>query len=228
MSLFQRAAFLSSKRLARSLRAAQLQLWQSYSAAPAPAGDDDLVLEAFQEQQKSYRDLLNGMKKITVPLSLDPGAVKKYAAEMEALKRKVGLPEMDELMGATLNHQMKLSGGNMRKFLHEATEGVDLGQQEDILLKVNAALDKIEESSGPVTIDNPKALAAFQSEVANIAKQNKLDNVQAVKPQAIIDMYTEQLKDLRQAAEDDIEVAKRRDGLEDLTVDISSIAPKFA
>jgi len=36
------------------------------------------------------------------------------------------------------------------------------------------------------------------------------------------------LKDLRQAAEDDIEVAKRRDGLEDLTVDVSSITPKFA
>jgi hypothetical protein len=43
-----------------------------------------------------------------------------------------------------------------------------------------------------------------------------------------IPQYTEQLKDLRQAAEDDIEVAKRRDGLEDLQVDITSIKPKFA
>ena len=40
--------------------------------------------------------------------------------------------------------------------------------------------------------------------------------------------YTEQLKELRQAAEDDIEVAKRRDGLEDMKVDITSIKPKFA
>jgi hypothetical protein len=185
------------------------------------------VLEAFQEQQKSYRELLEGMKKIPVPLSLEAGAVKKYASDMEALKRKVGLPEMEELLGATMNHQAKVSGGSVRKFLQEATEGVDLGDRSEILYKVQAALDKIEETSGPVTTENAKALSAFQKEVASIAKENKLDNLKAIKPQAILDMYTAQLRSLRQAAEDEIEVAKRRDGLEDLHVDVASIKPKF-
>ena len=44
---------------------------------------------------------------------------------------------MDELMGAILNHQMKLAGGSMRKFLHEATEGVNLGNKEEVLFKVS-------------------------------------------------------------------------------------------
>ena len=40
--------------------------------------------------------------------------------------------------------------------------------------------------------------------------------------------YAEQLKHLREAASEDIEVAKRRDGLEGIQIDVGSITPKFA
>lgn len=40
--------------------------------------------------------------------------------------------------------------------------------------------------------------------------------------------YTEQLKGFRATVEEEIEVAKRRDGLEGIDVDINSITPKFA
>lgn len=82
------------------------------------------MLRAFKEQQRHYREFVEGMKvypclwspakfslpqqlkqhlavanrasffamqKIHVPLNGDESAIKKYASEVEALKRKVGL-----------------------------------------------------------------------------------------------------------------------------------------
>ena len=40
--------------------------------------------------------------------------------------------------------------------------------------------------------------------------------------------YAETIKSIRQQAEEEVEIAKRRDGLEDLTVDLTSIKPSFS
>lgn len=71
---------------------------------------------------------------------------------------------MDELFSATLNHKLRLSGGNVRKFLTAAIEGVDLGDQAEVVDKLFAALDKIEGSSGPATTSNDAAMQALAKE----------------------------------------------------------------
>ena len=58
---------------------------------------------------------------------------------------------------------------------------------------------------------------------------NKSDNVHHSLPDGChFVQYAEQLKHLREAASEDIEVAKRRDGLEGIQIDVGSITPKFA
>ena len=79
---------------------------------------------------------------------------------------QVGIPDMEEVFNATLNHELSLSGGNVRKFLLAATAGVDLGNQAEVVTKMFAALDKIEAQSGSVTAENTVALQAFEKEVA--------------------------------------------------------------
>ena len=77
---------------------------------------------------------------------------------------QVGMPPMEEAFSATLDYQLQLSGGNVRKFLTSATEGVDLGEQAEVVNALFAALDKVESSAGPVDPSNEKALKAFEKE----------------------------------------------------------------
>ena len=52
---------------------------------------------------------------IPVPLSGDPAAVKKFAADVEALKRKAGVPDEAELEAALVSFRLKSAGGDVRK-----------------------------------------------------------------------------------------------------------------
>ena len=70
---------------------------------------------------------------------------------------QVGMPEVDEVVGATLNYKLKVARGNVRKFLASATEGVQLGAYADVVDKILAAVDEIEEKTGaPLDAANEK------------------------------------------------------------------------
>ena len=58
------------------------------------------------------------------------------------------MPEVDDVVGATLNYKLRVARGNVRKFLESATEGVQLGQYADVVKKILAAVDEIEEKTG--------------------------------------------------------------------------------
>lgn len=227
MALLRRGAQLGLGRLAGAYRAAPAHINRSFAEAADPDDDGDIVLEVFQGQQKAYRDFLEGVKSIPVPLSLEPEAVKQYATSMEALKKKVGIPDVEEVTNATLDHKLLVAGGNVRSFLQSATEGVPLGSDGEVVTKLFAALDKVEAASGPVEPGNDQAINDFQKELTAISKEAKLEDLGAFKSEAIVEMYKEQLKGFRAAVEDEIDVAKRRDGLEGINVDINSIKPKF-
>ena len=171
------------------------------------------MLETFRESQKAYRDFMAGMQarvesladrqlapapalvrltqpvlqNIDIPLEGDDAAIKKYASQVEALKRKVrsvlrsayavccsaapnaskgaaavqhspvvrmragcqpaqpltalscvqvGMPSMEEVISAGLDHKMAMAGYNVRKFLSLAQEGVDLGSYQGIVDQV--------------------------------------------------------------------------------------------
>merc|ERR1719331_882541 len=60
--------------------------------AAAAAGDDDVVASTFSAQQKQFRAFLDGAQKIKFPLGAkDDAAIKAYAADLGALKKKVGV-----------------------------------------------------------------------------------------------------------------------------------------
>ncbi len=58
------------------------------------------------------------------------------------------MPEVDDVVGATLNYKLRVARGNVRKFLESATEGVQLGQYGEVVTKILAAVDEIEEKTG--------------------------------------------------------------------------------
>ena len=79
---------------------------------------------------------------------------------------QVGLPEVDELVGATLNYKLRVAHGNVRKFLAAATEGVELGEYGDVVQLIYAAVEDIEAKTGaPLDASNEKGWAALQKRI---------------------------------------------------------------
>lgn len=234
MALLAQASRLGLTRLccgsARGLD--QSGTWRLFSAGPAApqsdAGNEDIVLSTFRQQQKAYRDLLEGMKNIPVPLNGDESAIRKYADDVEALKKKVGMPEVNDLVGATLNYKLKVAQGNVRKFLASATEGVQLGQYSDVVDKILAAVDEIEKKTGaPLDEANKEGWKALTTKVESIQKAHGLDNIQKVKQESVLEMYKSQLGKIKEDAQEVMEAAKRREGLEFVDVDVASLKPKL-
>lgn len=80
--------------------------------------------------------------------------------------QQVGMPEVDDVVGATLNYKLKVARGNVRKFLASATEGVQLGQYSDVVDKILAAVDDIEAKTGaPLDSANEKGWKTLAKKV---------------------------------------------------------------
>ena len=79
---------------------------------------------------------------------------------------QVGMPEVNDLVGATLNYKLKVAQGNVRKFLASATEGVQLGAYSDVVDKILAAVDEIEKKTGaPLDEANKEGWKALTTKV---------------------------------------------------------------
>ena len=76
------------------------------------------------------------------------------------------MPEVDEMVGATLNYKLRVARGNVRKFLAAATEGVDLGKYADVVQAILAAVGEIEaDTRAPLDASNEKGWKALQKRV---------------------------------------------------------------
>ena len=76
------------------------------------------------------------------------------------------MPEVNDLVGATLNYKLKVAQGNVRKFLASATEGVQLGAYSDVVDKILAAVDEIEKKTGaPLDEANKEGWKALTTKV---------------------------------------------------------------
>ena len=79
---------------------------------------------------------------------------------------QAGMPPMYEVVGATLNYQLKVARGNVRKFLSSATEGVDLGEYSVVVDEMLKAVDEIEAKTGaPLDASNDKGWKDLQKRV---------------------------------------------------------------
>jgi hypothetical protein len=78
----------------------------------------------------------------------------------------VGLPEVDELVGATLSYKLRCAHGNVRRFLAAATEGVELGAYGGVVTQIYAAVEEIEAKTGaPLDTSNEKGWKALQKRI---------------------------------------------------------------
>jgi len=138
------------------------------------------------------------------------------------------MPEVDEVVGATLNYKLKVARGNVRKFLASATEGVQLGAYADVVDKILAAVDEIEEKTGaPLDAANEKGWKTLAKRVESIQKEHGLDNYQKVKKESVLEMYKAQLSKIKEDAVEAMDSAKRREGLDFIQVDVASLKPKL-
>lgn len=205
--------------------------WQKATAGKgktgAAAADDDVVLQAFKEQQRWFRELVEATKTVPVPLTGDDAAIKKYADQMQALKAKIGLPEIDERINAELEYKLRVSRQNARRFVSSALEGVELGpEMSGVIDQVQQAITEIEAKVGPITQANKEGWRQLSARVTDIAKKAGLDNQEAVKQEAIYEGYKQQIADLKAGVVEEMESVKRKDGLEFVNVDLASLKVK--
>lgn len=198
---------------------------RSYAAEPAP--DDDLVLQSFREQQKQLRGFLDGFKSIEVPLDGDAKKVQKFANDVEALKKKLNIPPPEGIWRALLNYKARVAKGDPRKFLAAALEGVDVGPYSALLEELEGAITQAEAEHGSLELSNKKGWDAFAKKIDAIQKKYGLDDYQKLKANSTFQMYENMLNDVKQHALEDMENAKRRDGLDDVEIDISKLKPKW-
>jgi hypothetical protein len=79
---------------------------------------------------------------------------------------QVGMPPVDEVVGATLNYKLRVARGNVRKFLTSATEGVELGKYSEVVEEITKAVDEIEAQTGaPLDASNEKGWKTLQKRV---------------------------------------------------------------
>ena len=163
---------------------------------------------------------------IPVPLSGDAAAVKKFAADVDALKKRVGIPDDADLEAALAAQRVKTARGDVRRLVAAAAvDGVD----EGVLADVSAALEAAERESGAALSDgNGKGWAAFATKLAAIAKARGLDDVAKVKADAATATYADTVASLRSAAADAMDAAARRDGLDaGAAPPVASLKPKW-
>lgn len=205
----------------------RIQCFATAPAQPDPAqsaseGDSDMVLDTFKEQQHQYRALLDGSKDLQAPLNGDEAAIRKYATEMEALRKKVGLPEHVETLEAVLEYKLQQAHGDVRSFLAATLEGQDFGDFEGAAAEVNAAVEAASKDGGLRT-DSEQGWDVLEQKLGEIQKKHGLESYDKIKDKAILEMYTQQLSDLKAKVVEDMDNVKRRDHLDWVDVDTSTL-----
>lgn len=206
---------------------------RQFSAAPAEqaAGDDDdIVIQAFKEQTKQYKQISEAAKNVQVPIDGDADAIKKYADEMQRIKKQAGALDPVEVANAKMDFDLECAGFNVRKFLGLfAIQRDTLGEfGNTVLNEVTAAVDEVEQKTDAILDgDNEEGWSLFQQKIGEIGKKHNLDDLEKIKEQSVVEQYTDSINDLRTSAVEEMEAAKRKDGLEWVKVDLSQLKPKL-
>lgn len=234
MSFLAQIGRTGTKRLAPGARVLyQAEQLRHFADAPpaapaAPAEDDDMVLTAFREQQQQYQALMNGLQSINIPLTGDDAAVKQYAQEVESLKKKIGMPDVEEVIDAELNYKFAVAGYDIRKFVSSALEGLKLDGMDGLAGELLGAVAEAEKASGRgLDAENEQGWQVLTSRLEAIERKYGLQDKSKVRDDAIFDMYKSHIKSLRTQVEDDINKAREADGLEWISPDIAALKPKL-
>ena len=185
----------------------------------AAAGNDDVVASTFSKQQQQFRDFLDGAKKIKFPLgATDEASIKAYAADLGALKKKVGVSSLGQRLDDMFEAEAAVAGGSVRAFLGS----VSAGAGPETAGALNAALAEAEAAlGGELKFSDKKAMKAFLAKVAPLAKG--LDDA-ALEKDAAYEEAASMVKNISEGVSEEINRAKSRDGLDSVNVDLKSMA----
>lgn len=230
MSFLAQLGRTGAKRLAPGARVLyQTEQLRNYAEAPRPAGgaEDDIVLSSFRKQQQQFKQLMSGLQNISIPLNGDAAAVKKYAAEVEGLKQKIGMPAVEEVIDAELEYKFACSGYDVRKFVAAALEGMEGsmdGASRDLLAAVEAAE---RESGAPLDSDNDKGWAVLSAKVGEIEARYGLQDKAKVRDDALFETYKNHIAGLRAQVEEDMDKARKADDLEWVAPDLAAFKAPY-
>lgn len=76
------------------------------------------------------------------------------------------MPGTEELLSATMDHQMNVAEFNVRKFITSAVDGMDLGDYAGVVQELTKVVDDIERETGaPLDADNEKGWDSLRKKV---------------------------------------------------------------
>lgn len=196
------------------------------------ADDDDVVKAAFVKQQTQFRAYLSELDRVTIPL--DPQSdkeVQDYAGALKSIRKKVGIPSFSDKLGGLLEAAAE-DTSEVRTFLEEGRKirtelgiGDSMGAEEEMF----KALDEVEKKLGkPLVTSDAKGLQAFQDQITTINSKLGLNDksLEDLEKEVDLDLAKLEIEAFRKEALEKIDTYKRRDGLENLTVDLKKLDPR--
>ncbi|EFN54209.1 expressed protein [Chlorella variabilis] len=231
MSLLAHFGRSGAKRLAPAGARAlgQTEQFRQFAATPAqPAQDEDIVLSSFRQSQQQYQQLMQGLQNISLPLTGDDAAIKKYAADVEALKKQIGMPDVEDVISAELDYKFACTGYAVRQFVTEALESMSLGgSMAAAKAEIMAALDEAEKAGGgELDSANEKGWQVLTAKLGEIEKKYGLADKGKVREEAIFEMYKQHINQLRTTVLSDMNKA-RTDDLADIQPSLTGLKPKL-
>ena len=192
---------------------------------------DDVVLSAFKKQQAQYKELMTGLSKVDIPLDGDAAAIKGYAAEVEKLKKKVGMPDYEAVVKAEMAYAMSVAGNDVKKFVSSVLGEIDVSKTayEGIGQDVMDAIQEAEKVSGKeLDASNEKGWKTLSSKIAAIEKKYGLQDAAKVREEAVLDMYMKHVQGVKEAVEGEIAKVKEAEGIDIGKVDLKGLKPQVS
>lgn len=169
-----------------------------------------MVLTAFRTKQKQYQALLQGLQNISLPLEGDDAAIKKYAQEVEALKKKVGIADYEDILNANINYSFACAGYDVRKFVGTIFNELKLSspETEAVAQQLAAAVEEAEKTSGSkLSAENSKGWSILTQKIKEIEDKHGLGDKAKVREESVFHMYQQHVASLREAVEAEVEQA---------------------
>lgn len=183
----------------------------------------------LQKPQLTFAPFFPILQNIAVPLTGDDASVKKYAQEVEALKKKVGMADYEDVLNAQMDYAFACSGYDVKKFVSSVLDDLKLsGSLESVAKDTLAAVEEAEAASGrELDATNDKGWAALTKKIGEIEAKHGLQDKAKVRDEAVFEMYKKHISSLKDAVEGDVDKARVADNLGHIKTDLASLKPKL-
>jgi len=194
----------------------------------AKAAESDVVVEVFKKQQQRFRSLMEEHSKLKLPLAGDSAGLKAYVASLDGIKKKLGIPStqtrIEDAVDVLVSTAYASGEGTMRSLLKDVSalrEKMSCGDSQSCDEALLKAVDKVEgDLKTTLLLSDKKGMTAFKKEVA--AVKAKLDLGGATLADDFkLEEATHMVETLKAKAMEDMEVAKRREGLSFVNAELS-------